>query len=82
MTTDSPPQNGTKELTGHERVALVVWALAHGEGVRTCDAVRMTGLSKSAAIRMLQGLARVIPIYQDDNDIWVVCYLRESNCTN
>ena len=56
-----------------ERAALVVWHLAHGECMQTRDVVAITGLTRQGAWDLMQRLSRVIPIYQDERDVWQVC---------
>ena len=63
--------------TAQEKAALVAWHLAHGECLQTRDIARLTGLSMTGAWQMMQRLSRVIPIYQDDRGIWVVCSMLE-----
>lgn len=78
MKTDGPPcRDDELDMTSQERVAVVIWALAHGEGLRTRDIQQMTGLTKDGAIKMMHCLSRVIPIYQDDERFWVVLALKE-----
>lgn len=69
------------ELTGEERVAVVVWHLAHGEGLTTLQIARMTGLKWHAAYRLMTRISRKIPIYLEDrcggDRRWQVCAMRE-----
>lgn len=58
--------------TSSERVALVVWYMAHGMALAPSEVVKITGLSSSGAWRMMCAVSRVIPIYQDDAGIWRV----------
>jgi hypothetical protein len=65
--------------TPSERVALIVWHLAHGEGLNTLHIAQMTGLSLRGARELMYRVSRVIPIYQDDNDgMWQTCVFRET----
>ena len=65
------------EYTPREKVALVVWHLAHGDGLSTANVAEMTGLTRQGAWELMVCLSRVIPIYQDNRQIWQVCALRE-----
>ena len=65
------------DFTAQERAALITWHLAHGEGLQTRDIVKLTGLTRQGAWELMQHLSRVIPIYQDDTDTWVVCAMLE-----
>jgi len=67
---------GEDEYTTTERVGLLVWHLAHGDGIRTADAAKLTGLGVEGARVMLCRLSRVIPIYQW-HGVWQVCALQE-----
>lgn len=64
------------EYTPREKVALVVWHLAHGDGLSTANVADMTGLTRQGAWELMICLSRVLPIYQDGG-IWQVCTLRE-----
>ena len=68
------------DYTAQEKAALITWHLAHGEGLQTSDVVKLTGLTRQGAWELMQHLARVIPIYQDDTDTWVVCAMLELEC--
>jgi DNA-binding IclR family transcriptional regulator len=61
------------EYRPSQRAALVAWHLAHGEGLRTRDVVRLTGLSHSGAYHLLTTLSAILPIYQDAQYVWQVC---------
>lgn len=65
--------------TATERCGIVVWHLAHGEGLTMGQVVAMTGLTPSAAYRMLNRLSRVVPIYQNDEHSWEVCAALEQS---
>jgi len=65
------------DYTAQERAALVTWHLAHGQGMQTRDVAKLTGLEREGAWRLMQRLARVIPIYQDERGVWVVCAMLE-----
>jgi len=64
------------KYTPREKVALVVWHLAHGDGLSTASVADMTGLTRQGAWELMICLSRVLPIYQD-NGVWQVCALRE-----
>ena len=61
------------EYRPKQRAALVAWWLAHGEGLRTADVARLTGLSRRGAFDMMITLSAVLPIYQDEQRVWQVC---------
>lgn len=67
----------TTEFTSQERAGLVVWHLAQGEGIRTRDVAAMTGLTHRGALYLMHRLSRCLPFYQDDENFWQVCYMRE-----
>lgn len=69
------PDSGPE--TPSERVALVVWHLAHGEGLTTFSVSQMTHLTPRRAYDLMCRISRVLPIYQDDERVWQVCALRE-----
>ena len=62
--------------TPQERAGLVVWHLAHGEGMTTCQVASLTGKSERAARKMMLGLCRVLPICRE-NGIWQALFLDE-----
>ena len=66
-----------EDYTPQEKAALVTWHLAHGEGMRTVDVAAMVGIARQNAWAMMCRLSRVIPIYQDPDGFWVVCYVGE-----
>ena len=70
-----------QDFTPQERAALVTWRLAHGEGMQTRDVAELTGLTMVGAWYMMQRLARVIPIYQDERGVWAVCAMLELEYT-
>jgi len=73
--------NWADELTPQERAGLVVWHLAHGEGVLTRDIAEMTGITRDGALKMMYRLSRRLPFYQDDDGFWQVCYMQEACLT-
>jgi hypothetical protein len=68
----------TNTMTPEERAALLVWHLAHGEAVTVHYAAQVTGLGYHGAYRLLKGISRVVPIY-DDEGIWQVVVMREAD---
>jgi hypothetical protein len=64
------------------RAALITWHLAHGETMQTRDVAEMTGLTMTGAYLLMTRLSRAIPIYQDDQDRWLVCACRELEGAN
>ena len=65
------------DYTAQEKAALITWHLAHGAGMQTRDVAKLTGLTMVGAWYMMQRLARVIPVYQDDRGVWIVCAVLE-----
>jgi hypothetical protein len=61
------------DLRPQQRAALVAWHLAHGEGLRTAEVAKVIGLTRRGAFEMLCVLSAVLPIYQDDCDVWRWC---------
>ena len=62
--------------TPSERVALVVWYMAHGMALSTKEVSKITKLSESASWRLMCNISRVIPIYLDESariGIWRIC---------
>ena len=70
------------DYTAQEKAALIAWHLAHGEGLQTRDVAALTGLAMDGAWRLMQRLARVLPIYQDEQGFWVVCAMLELEFSN
>lgn len=66
-----------EELTPTERIGLVAYWLTRGE-VMTAENVRdQTGYRRvEDAERLLNRLARVLPIYQEKG-LWMLCEMRE-----
>jgi len=65
------------DYTAQEKAALIAWHLAHGEGMTTAEIASLTGLSWQGARHLMDRLARVLPIYQDDVGAWSVCAFKE-----
>jgi hypothetical protein len=55
-------------LTPTERVAVVMLALVRGQRLTSSDVARMTGLTTGAALRLLQNISRVAPVYDDEGE--------------
>jgi hypothetical protein len=68
------------DLRPQQRAALVAWHLAHGEGLRTADVARMMRLTRQGAFELLSVLSVVLPIYEDDDNVWQVCAIKEDGC--
>lgn len=64
------------EYRPQQRAALVAWWLAHGEGLRTADVARLTGLTWTGAKQLLCMLSQHLPIYQDERHIWRVLRIK------
>ena len=69
----------TEPDTAQERAALVAWHLAHGEGMTTQDVADLCGFSRVSGWRLMMALCRVLPIYQTENGVWEVLFLKESH---
>lgn len=64
------PDSGPE--TPSERVALVVWYMAHGMALSTQEIMKITGLTNDGAWSLMNRICRVLPIYLDRN-IWRIC---------
>ena len=64
--------------TPEERIAIVVWHLAHGDSFRTSDVSAMTGLTRQGAYRLMCKVSRVVPIFQDEKGLWQVLFAQEA----
>lgn len=62
--------NCNDDLVAQERAALITRRLTQGERMRTTDVADSTGLSLRGAYRMMNRIARVIPITLDSNGNW------------
>lgn len=56
--------------TSLERQAVIVWYLAHGMALSTREAAILMGVSDQRARKLLCDLARVLPLYRDDDWVW------------
>jgi len=66
-----------EEMLPTERAALVAYWLVKGEALTVDQVVEIAGYQrKREARRLLQALARVLPIYKRDGH-WEVCELQE-----
>lgn len=64
--------------TPSQRMALVVFALANGEGLTTRNVMEMTRLGRRAAQKLMESLSGVLPIYRDEDDVWQICFTEEA----
>ena len=55
--------------TPQERAALVTFQILDGAQLTTPEIAESVGVSRQAAWRMMQGVSRVVPVYQD-GDRW------------
>lgn len=62
----------TKPETPSERVALVVWYMAHGMGLSTREVARLTGLQPRNARELMYRVSRILPVYQEEG-VWLIC---------
>ena len=62
-----------REYTAQQRAAVVMVPLMRGEKLRTVDVAKLTGLSWTAAMRMMEGLSGAVPLYRDDDGYWRMC---------
>ena len=58
-------QVNPREYTSQERAMLVAWELCEGTELTVKDVVRLTGLKRWAARRLLSRAARVLPVFKD-----------------
>ena len=61
-----------RETVTTERIARVTWALSEGQALTTRQAAALAGISTRGAWSMLDKLCRVLPIYQDEDNVWRV----------
>lgn len=61
------------DLTGQEKSAKAAWLLAQGHPLSTREIAEQVGLSLRGARWLVARIARVVPIYRDDEDRWVLC---------
>ena len=59
--------------TPSERVALVVWYMAHNVALSTREVAKITRISKRGALELMNRISRVLPIYLDDR-VWRICH--------
>ena len=50
--------------TPAERIAIIVWHLAHGEGLTTAQVAEITGLNLRGARKLMASVSRVLPVCQ------------------
>lgn len=53
------------DVTPSERVAIVTRELMRGGALTEYDVAELTGCDRSTGLRVLQRLARVLPLYED-----------------
>lgn len=67
----APTFTREREYTAIQKVALVMWHICSGEGMRTCDVATLTGSGWKSAKRMMNLISAVIPeIDQDEKGVW------------
>lgn len=54
------------EMTTEERRAVLVWRLANGERLTTCECAAILGVTQRYCVRFLNAVSRVTGIYYDD----------------
>ena len=59
------------ESTPTERGAQVAYWLAHGRQLTTADIAESLQISQRTAQRLVTTVARVLPVYRDDDGRWV-----------
>lgn len=57
-------------VTAYERAARITYLLMIGMGLTTREVAREVGLSRQGALELLYDLARMLPVAQDDQQIW------------
>lgn len=75
--TDRPAQ--PERLTTIEATSRLCWHLWHGEGMTTSQAAELTGYSMSGIIRLLKGISRYWPIFQDEDGMWQMLWEDEDS---
>lgn len=62
------------ELVAQQRSALAIkYILVDRERLTTTDLANILGFSVSAACRMMESLAQILPIGLDDEGYWIDC---------
>ena len=59
-----------QELVPQERAALVMWHLTRNIGLTTFQVAKLTGITRQGAWAMMMRLARVTPIYCNEQGNW------------
>jgi hypothetical protein len=49
-----------------ERVAIIVWQIAHGKSFTTAEVAIICGMTWDGAHKLLCRVSRILPIYLDD----------------
>lgn len=65
MITIHIPEN-VEEMVTTERVAIVVWQLAHGVPMHTVEVAQILGITQQGAWSLLAKLCRVLPVSLED----------------
>jgi len=62
------------EFTPYQRAAVVMWELSRGQALRTEEVMRLTGLRRSGALRLLGQLCglRGCAVYEAEKGVWRV----------
>jgi len=68
-----------REYITTERVAVIVWQLAHGEALSTAQVAEIAGITQRGARQMLEKLSRVIPILPFGGE-WMPAVMAEILC--
>lgn len=58
------------KLVAQERAALVAWVLRGGDKLCDKEVEELTGLSRRGMQTLMTKMARVLPIYKDDEGFW------------
>lgn len=61
-----------------ERVALLTYHLTNGEALSTFAAAELLQVTRQGAWAMLTRMARVIPIYMNDEGLWELSVMGEA----
>jgi len=57
--------------TATERVAYVVWLLAHGQKLTAAQVSSEVGVTERRARKMMDDISHVCPVYRNDDGEWV-----------
>lgn len=70
-----------RQYTAQGRAAIVTHWLDHGDGLTIKDVMRLTGLSRRGACRLMHTLSYHLPIYREAG-VWQMCAMRELKLEN